>query len=698
MVLIPNDMNLARELLYMDSTQRSIMVAMDDYMGGVATQALVIETAAKNKKPELTLAGNAVCAPSAYRGYITSIDGDVTFGDTNRYEILQKPSWLEYSIAGDSIHLWGNENAGTFNPNDLLIKALAVDSKNDSTVATFQVNLLKPLQVLSSLTDTATEDQPYMHLLQLNRPSDKPTFSFTHLPDWLQMDDQYRLLGVPKIQHLSDTLVHFFVSDSQCPVETEHALTIYVEHVNHAPVIATTHLPAAYERVSYNAQVRAFDIDSLIEDAGLQYTLIPSWSWLSVDAQTGMLSGKPLAQHASDTVFQVTVQDKQGGSDSKIFTLAIIGYKKPELTLTSNTACAQNEYKGYITPIDDNTYDYEILQKPSWIEYAITGDSIYLWGNENIGTLNPNDLLIKILAVNSKDVSDTVEFQVNFLEPLQILSPLKDTATEDKRYTHQIQLNRLPIEPTFSFPDLPGWLQMDDQYLLSGTPQIQNLSDTLVHFTVFDSQCPVEAEHTLAIHIEHVNHTPVIATTHLPAAYEGEVYNAQVRTFDVDSSIEDTGLQYALIPSWSWLNVNPQTGMLSGTPLAKHISDTAFQFTVQDRQGDSDSKIFNIKVVEKEKMLLNNKMLLGESFTCQIIWSATENLHYAKIQAERDVVFQYYIYDITGYLIYASPKQSLKSGAHYLPFDIGRQPMGIYIFVVVVNNTLRNSIQFVNYQ
>jgi hypothetical protein len=602
-VFMPNDMNLARELLYMDSTQRSIVVSMDDHQGGAATQTLVIETAAKNRKPELALEESALCMQNAYEGFITSIDGDVAFGDTNYYTVLQKPLWLSYSIAGDTVHLWGDVALST--QSDWLITVLAVDSKNDSTIAHFPINAQR-LYLLSSSIDTAVEDTHYSYQLQFNRLPDEPTFSFLHLPNWLQMDDQCRLVGTPQIHDLSDTLVHFTVSDHQCPVRTEQTLAIHVRHVNHAPVITTEQLPVAYEGESYNASVSAFDIDSLIEDVGLQYAISPASSWLHVDPQTGMLSGMPLTQHISDTAFLVTVQDKQGYSDAKMLNIPLI----PQL---------------------------------------------------------------------------------------HILSASKDTAIEDQRYSYQLQFSGCTDELIFSFIHLPAWLQMDDQLRLIGTPQIHDLSDTLVHFTVSDRQCLVATEHTLAIHIRHVNHAPVITTERLPVAYEGESYNASVSAFDIDSLIEDVGLQYAISPALSWLHVDPQTGMLSGVPLTQHISDTAFLVTAQDKQGYSDAKMLNIHVIGKGNVNFVENVRFANNLTCQIIPSTLDNLHYAKLQAEEDVAFQYYVYSITGHLVYTSQKQKLGRGTHYLPFDIKHQPTGVYIFVGVANSELGQSIMFINY-
>jgi hypothetical protein len=688
-MLIPNDMHLARELLYLDSAQRSIMVAMDDYKGGVATQTLVIETAAKNSKPKLALKENAFCTQNAYKGFVTSVDGDVAFGDTNYYTVLQKPSWLSYSIAGDTVRLWGNIEVST--QNDLFIKLLAVDSKNDSTIAAFQINA-QQLYILSASTDTAVEDQRYAHQIQFSRLPNEPTFSFVRLPGWLQMDDQYRLVGTPQIHDLSDTLVHFTVSDRQCPVAAEHTLAIHIEHVNHAPVITTARLPLAYEGESYSAQVRAFDVDRLVEDPELRYTLVPSWSWLSIDAQTGMLSGEPLAQHAGDTVFQITVQDKQGERDTKTFTVPFAVLK-----LSSYTACASKAYEGYIAPTDGEAYRYTVLQKPSWMDYAITGDSIHLRGNANMSASGSDDVTISILAVNSRNDSIAASFSMKILEPLQILSPVADTAAEDQPYAHQIQFNRPPGKLTFSFTRLPGWLQQDGKSRLSGTPRIQHLSDTLVHFTVSDSQCSVEAEYALTIHVAHVNHAPAITTAHLPPAYEGKEYSARVSAADVDSLIEDVGLQYTLIPAWSWLSINPQTGLLSGVPLGEHLGDTVFHFIVQDRQGGSDAKTFSIAVVgDNITGVEKDAAWPGKKLTCQIFQPAAGKLHYAKIQAEEEVVFRCYIYNTAGYLIYASPRQKLGRGVHYLPVDLQHQPADVYIFVGVENGTLQHAIKFVN--
>ncbi|GHT23253.1 hypothetical protein FACS189430_06240 [Bacteroidia bacterium] len=406
------------------------------------------------------------------------------------------------------------------------------------------------------------------------------------------------------------------------------------------------------------------------------------------------LARKVLFMDSTQRSVEVYMDDGLGGTATQTIVLETAAKnRKPQLALTSISAACDEVYQGFVTSIDgdvdfgDTNY-YTVLDHPTWVNFDIQGDTIHLYGFSALPT--QQDSIIRILAIDSKNDSTIAEFKIILYPPLQVLSAHWDTAVEDRLYTYQFAFNK-PVEKLagISFATLSQWLHYNHQYYLSGTPNIYDLPDTIVRFSVYDRQCQTLFEDSVIIAIEHVNHAPVLFTESLPIAHEGVAYSAKITAFDVDSLIEDVNLRYEILPAYTWLTIDSITGKLSGIWLANHVSDTTFQFIVRDRHGYSDSKILNISLFAQDKRFF------GKNNTCTIIQPSREDLHYAKIEVE-ETEFQYYICTIAGALIYVSPKQHLDRGTHYLSFNMRHQPFGMYIFVGIENGKKRYAIKFMN--
>ena len=139
--LFCNDTSMARRLPYLDLSQRTVLVSMDDGLGGFATQKFILQTTLD--KPVLFLEGpTEVYEKELYEAFITSIAGGISF-----FDIIQKPEWLQTSIQGDTIWLYGIPYVE--HVYDTLFVVKAMDTSNKIAIDTFCIKVKLNTDILS---------------------------------------------------------------------------------------------------------------------------------------------------------------------------------------------------------------------------------------------------------------------------------------------------------------------------------------------------------------------------------------------------------------------------------------------------------------------------------------------------------------------------------------------------------------------
>ena len=124
----------------------------------------------------------------------------------------------------------------------------------------------------------------------------------------------------------------------------------------------------------------------------------------------------------------------------------------------------------------------------------------------------------------------------------------------------------------------------------------------------------------IVIRVKDENEPPEIKGTPLREILEDTLYKFIPSVIDPDRNEKVT---FTIIGQPNWLQINPQTGEVSGTPENKHVGKTnAIQITVSDRYGVTDSLApFDITVIN-----VNDKPTLQYQILNQ---TAIENLPYS---------------------------------------------------------------------
>ncbi len=123
------------------------------------------------------------------------------------------------------------------------------------------------------------------------------------------------------------------------------------------------------------------------------------------------------------------------------------------------------------------------------------------------------------------------------------------------------------------------------------TPTYKQSGIYYVTFTV-DDETDTDSE-KIKITVDNVNRNPTITSSPITQVNEGESYNYNVDATDADG---DT-LTYSLPKKPSWLSINSNTGVITGTA-PKVYQDTDYDITikVKDGKGGSDTQSYTLTV------------------------------------------------------------------------------------------------------
>lgn len=107
-------------------------------------------------------------------------------------------------------------------------------------------------------------------------------------------------------------------------------------------------------------------------------------------------------------------------------------------------------------------------------------------------------------------------------------------------------------------------------------------------------------EETVSVTVNSVNDAPVIVEINDMEAYLNEYFELQVDAEDVD----DTALAYSLegnVPSW--LSINEDTGLISGTPAVKGVYEP-IRVVVSDGDDANDEETFKLTVSKRNYLII----------------------------------------------------------------------------------------------
>lgn len=252
------------------------------------------------------------------------------------------------------------------------------------------------------------------------------------------------------------------------------------------------------------------------------------------------------------------------------------------------------EIKDNVLKLKDRvSIDYEAHPESYPIRIVATDEL----GNEIEQTMDiwPKDVN-EIASVSSIDTSTLEDVRVTF-DPDDFDTAFDD---EDSDYLEMVRMDTLPENGTLSLGDDPviigqliDYEQIEE---LSFQPNANWNGDTSFQWSGFDGAAWSAESSPVSISIEAVNDAPVVSV-HIgqQATATDEVFtmNLPENAFvDVDSN--DTLSYSAELPSG--LNIDSETGTISGTSTDEHIGDQDITITATDTSGESTSQTFRLTI------------------------------------------------------------------------------------------------------
>ena len=140
----------------------------------------------------------------------------------------------------------------------------------------------------------------------------------------------------------------------------------------------------------------------------------------------------------------------------------------------------------------------------------------------------------------------------------------------------------------------PNMLTLDDD-IFTGDATIETDRGHLLWYRFRARDAAGNELETPEVQIELLSQNPVITTVPVLEAFEGKAF-----TLDMDASDPDNQpyeLQWIMFVNGSWLTIDPQTGVMAGTPTNRDIGTFDVNITVQDGEGGESSIGFTITVL-----------------------------------------------------------------------------------------------------
>ncbi len=422
----------------------------------------------------------------------------------------------------------------------------------------------------------ALEDSEYsVHYEAEDKNNDSLEWSFQTNASFLNFHkDTRHLNGTPLQKNVGSYWVNISVSDGE--MSDEHNFTLTVIELNEHPVISTASgNRETPEDEEFSLEYEAEDE----EDDKLTWSLSTNATFLEIESGTGLLNGTPRQSDVGSYWVNITVSDGEL-FDHNNFTLTVNNMNdRPKITTADVEICLEDHM--FFVDYNATDEDWDVL---SWslatnagflIIDSKTGDLTGRPEQKDVGSYWVN------VTVSDKELFHYSNFTLTVTEVNErptITTTDPETTLEDTRleipYTAEDEEQDVL---TWSLTTNASFLDIDTSTgILSGTPGQEDIGSYWVNVTASDNEFLDFCNFTLTV-LE-LNERPTITTTDTTTATEDLEYSA---TYTAEDEERDP-LTWSLATNAGFLEMNSNTGLLTGTPTQERVGSHWVNVSVSD--------------------------------------------------------------------------------------------------------------------
>ncbi len=333
------------------------------------------------------------------------------------------------------------------------------------------------------------------------------------------------------------------------------------------------------------------------DDVNCTWSLITDADWLSIDSETGIITGVP-DNYDVGWVHATVIATDHWARTVQDFDFEVANIKPTLLLDPHLTAFVGTPYYADLGSTEDGEGD---------MLWTIETDANWLNMDPVNGTLNgtpaEDDIGTFMLKINIDDGNPGGISSYHFIfkvlganhDPVIINFPLPN-AVEDREYNYNLRAEDAD-EGTFFFWRMftsCSWLDLDERLgRLYGTPSNEDVGTGWLNVTVYDGSSGSDGRN-YSINIINVNDPPVITTNSTLEFLQGEDIDLSLIGWDEDGD--------NLTWNWSgapeWMELNRTGGLISGIPSQEDVGMHQFTVMVSDVNGGNASMILYITVVD----------------------------------------------------------------------------------------------------
>ena len=536
-------------------------------------------------------------------------------GKQLRYSMSGQPSWL---------HLNPNTGviSGTPGINDEGHFSILISVSNGKETVTkplsLTINDANHAPVVNTIPDqTVIVDQnALIRIVARDSDSDNLIYSLNNSPSWLKINPKTgELFGAPTSANIGSSLIQVIVSDGKARTEKSFNLNVLIDPT---PVFSGMTTFNALTRQDFTAKIIATDPNN----KPLTYALLNAPEWLKINPKTGSLSGKPGVDGAGDFSINVTVTNGKELQSEKISIRVKDGNKGAKIdAVTKQTIVKGDAFNVQIVAVDSegDNLTYRLANAPTWFSINSSGLLQVNASDEVLGNYTIQ------VVVNDGRLDSVLNIQIDVVvDPTPIINSTEFTAQTRQIFQAQIKAtdpNNKPL--TYSLSGQPTWLIINPKTgEISGQPSVND--DGTVSFTVTATNGTQKVDQLIQLTVIDANNAPIFEPVMPQSVIAGDMLNILVKATDK----ENDSLTYSLKNKPLWLNINPLSGSISGTPTESDIGDVTVTIVASDGYKESTLQVVVHVVVEPTPIITMPEALTGETrkaFNVKIVASDPNN-------------------------------------------------------------------------